>query len=173
MPGGSSGSLDTPTPPPSSGPGGSTAGDVGGTEITVIVQSPNPNINEFIYTSQPEVPGDLGQQSLSSQTQDFQARSFRSNASANIQRPWNHRFRGEREAFKFNLLIQQVLSLAAYAFYILEPWNRLMKVREFLAGTGSSSTPANSEIALIYHITLQLEFKEWQNLKDSDVRWFL
>lgn len=159
--------------PLSGGPANSGGSSVLGTDITTVVVYDN--LEETVRAtgvSTEQTPGDLGYRFVTNQTQDLLTRAYRSNSSLNLFHNWNHRFRGQREAFKFNLLMQQVGALSALVFCTLEPRNRAIRSREFLTGPTHSATPTSSEVALICHIRAQIDFKEYLLLKDADILWF-
>jgi len=160
--------------PSGAGTQGSSGGTVTGSDVTTVVTSAETQVtirDEGIAS--PEIAGNLGQRLITNQTADLVQRAYRANSSSNVQRSWNHRYRGQRESFKFNLLMQQVLALSAWSFTVLEPINRSLRTAEFRTGPQRSDTPTSSEYALIYHIRLQQDFKEWLLLRDADVKWFV
>lgn len=68
--------------------------------------------------------------------------------------------------------MQQVLALSGWVWHILEPKNRALKVQEFLTGPVQNSVATSSELALIYHVSTQIQFKEWLLLRDADIKWY-
>lgn len=163
---------ESPPMGPVDGPAGTSSTTTGSDVTTVVVENGLQDIVRSEGVTDNLVPGDLGQRLITNQTADLVQRAYRVNSAENVQRSWNHRFRGQREAFKFNLLMQQVLTLSALVFATLEPRNRSLRVQEFLTGPASSTTAANSEVALICHIRAQIDFKEWLLLRDADIKWF-
>lgn len=97
----------------------------------------------------------------------LRAKSIREIASLNIMRPWNHRYRGNREAFKFNLILQRLLATSAICFNTLKDRDVPLRNREIVVG------PTDAEVALFYHIREQIRFREYMMLRDSNTRWFV
>lgn len=115
-----------------------------------------------------ETPGDLGTLYLDVNKYLLLMESRRENATLNGIVPINHRYRGHREAPKFNLFIQRVLALVSSLFLTLRSSNAALKTKEL-----TSVYPTEGEIQNIYHVRKQIEFKEWQLLKSDTTRWFL
>lgn len=80
---------------------------------------------------------------------------------------WNHRFKGHREAFKFNLVLQQTLSTISKFTNLSKA---LMNTLESLERT--VMYPTDEEISLFYGTWVQLKFREYHILRDANVRWF-
>jgi hypothetical protein len=122
---------------------------------------------------QDELPGDLGQLFVSSNTLQLTKKSLRSNASTNVASTTrNHRFSGHREHWKFNLAMQTLLATCATMFYILDERNTTARDLEQVLGPAESDSPTLSETALFCHIREQIAFKEWLIMRDADVKWF-
>ena len=115
----------------------------------------------------PEIPGDLGSQYADLNEILLMAESHRALGSFNGMSSVNHRYRGHREANKFNLIIQKVASLCSRLFLQLRSSNNTLKTRE-----SASMYPTDTEITLIYYIQSQIAFKEWLLLKDDNIKWF-
>lgn len=122
---------------------------------------------------QNEVGGDLGQGLITSTRQEFLTKALRMNATQNVPRLHVHRYRGHREAYKFNYYVQSIMQVAAYNYFVLRDRDATLQATEVSMGPASSSTATSSEIALIYHIHKQITFREWMLSRDTDVRWFL
>lgn len=112
------------------------------------------------------IPGDLGQRHIGGSTQVLIAQAIRKTSSDNLFRPWNHRYRGHREAWKFNLIIQQLQAVGAKLFLLLKGKNDNLKISE------QEIMPTEAEIALVYHCREQVRFHEWRLLKDANRSWF-
>lgn len=152
---------------------GSSSGTISGTEIsTIIDQNPINLITRRSGVSNEFDPGDLGSIQLTNTETDFLRQTNRIDDFILTFPSFNHRKRGERESFKFNILIQKILASAAYVFHTLRSKDQSLTLSELNTGPQFSSTPDQSEIALICHINAQLLFKEWLILKDPDIRWF-
>lgn len=92
---------------------------------------------------------------------------LRLNASAGYMRVWNHRFRGHREAFKFNLLMCSALGTMQLCTGKLKPLNSSLSTRE------RAMYPTDIEITNAYHVRAQITFIEYMLLRDDDRRWFI
>lgn len=172
----------------SSGPGGSgppgTSGGTGGEEPSL--PSPGDGLFTAEHTrgrglgapeagGQPgdtpivnETPGDLGSQYLNLNRFLLLAESRRENADVNGITSVNHRHRGHREGSKFNLILQKLITLSCSFFLTLRTWNTTLKTRET-----TQMYPSDTEIENIYHIQAQIQFKEWQLMKDDNRLWFI
>lgn len=160
----------------SPGPGGGAgSGGVSGSDVTTIVVYDG-GYQQVIRSEGievVEVPGDLGQRQLTARGRDLLTRAHRTNSSENLGRNWNHRYRGQQEAFKFNLILQQTLALAAIVFNLLQPRDSVLKTQELnTSPTNNTVDPEDSEVALVYHINTQINFKEWLLMRDADIQWF-
>jgi len=91
----------------------------------------------------------------------------RTSASFNGTTPINLRFRGHREANKFNLMLQKLLTICARLFLQLRAIDITLKTREL-----NDMYPTDTEISELNHIREQLKFKEWMLLKSDDKRWY-
>lgn len=116
----------------------------------------------------PEVPGDLGSIYTTLNTYLLLVESRRENASFNGMTKINNRYRGHREAFKYNLIMQKLAAISAQLYLILKSANDTLKTRETV-----DAYPTDTEVAEIYHIQAQIKFKEWMLLKQEDKKWFL
>lgn len=116
------------------------------------------------YTA--ELPGNLGSLFTDDAQQSLISTALRISSAENFFRPRNHRYRGVREAWKFNLAMQQLMTLVAYTFTILKTKYAALKVTE------TAIMPTSSELAVIYHCREQLRFQEWIVQKDDDREWF-
>lgn len=156
---------------PHDGSGTSTGGsDLGGTTGGGSGSGVGLGVTDL---AQDEVSGDLGSLPITNLRKEFLTKSLRLNAADNVPRLHVHRYRGQREAFKFNYYLQSVMSLSAYVFWALRDRDENLRVQELATGPAEHSTPTSSEVALIYHIQAQITFKEWLLSKDQDVRWFV
>ncbi len=115
-----------------------------------------------------EVGGDLGSRYQSLNSFLLLQEALRENASFNGMRSLNHRYRGHREAGKFNLAIQQVLAMCVTHYLTLKEANTTLQDQEL-----DEMYPTDAEIQAFYHIREQIEFKEWLLLKDENRRWFV
>lgn len=97
----------------------------------------------------------------------LRSRSLREVANENLMRPWNHRYRGHREGFKFNLHLQRLLAQCAYQFNTLKTKDSNLDTVE------SEVYPTDSEIALYSHVFTQIRFKEYLLMRDANVRWYV
>ncbi len=80
----------------------------------------------------------------------------------------NHRYRGHREANKFNLSMQKLITVCTKLYIDLNTANDLLKTSET-----NDVYLTEAEIRDMYHISEQLRFKEWLLLKDVDSAWFI
>lgn len=115
---------------------------------------------------QQEIPGDLGELFSDAVQNSFISQSLRKSAAENFFAPRNHRYRGVREAWKFNLAMQQLITLIASTFTTLKTKYANLKVSE------TTIMPSATELAVIYHCREQLRFQEWIVQKDEDKEWF-
>jgi hypothetical protein len=140
-----------------------TQGSVSGTEEGI---GPGGLITGGAYFSQAEVPGDLGELFSDSIQNSLISSALRKSAAENFFTPRNHRYRGAREAWKFNLAIQQLMALVASTFTTLKARYATLK------GSETTIMPTDTELATIYHCREQLRFQEWIVQKDEDKEWF-
>lgn len=115
-----------------------------------------------------DIPDSLGTMPSSSNQSLTYAESLRENSNNNGMVTVNHRFRGHREAYKFNLLMQKILTACGNLFLILRQANNRLTEQEL-----NSVYPTETEVALITHIREQVRFKEWLLLKDDNQKWFI
>ena len=64
-------------------------------------------------------------------------------------------------------MIQRLVTLCCKLFLTLRTSNTTLQTRETI-----DMYPTDTEIQEIYHVREQIEFKEWQLLKDSNKKWF-
>lgn len=152
------GSSDYPTS------GGGTTVTTAGTDTGLGSPTYTVGSNEVIA----EIPGDLGTRSRTQSTDLLLKEAYRSNASLNLFRPWNHRYRGHRESNKFNLNIQNLLLVSAQTYRTLRSADEALQALEM-----TTLYPPDADITNIYHIHAQLVFKEWMLLKDDNINWFV
>jgi hypothetical protein len=114
------------------------------------------------------VPGDLGDLYASTNRKLLLVEALRRNSTFNGIVPSNHRYRGHREAPKFNLTMQKLVTICARLFLTLRTANLLLEGSEL-----DDMYPTDTEIRKIYHISAQIRFKEWQLLKDDNKKWFV
>jgi hypothetical protein len=167
----------------SSNPGGiGPEGGAGGT-TTPVPGLPVPGLDMFKefevslgdvsldgYGSQvlnEEIAGDLGETYLNLNRHLLLSEARRDSAAFNGISHVNHRYRGHRESNKFNLMMQKVVTICNALFFPLRAANQILKTREL-----DDMYPTDTEIAELYHTSVQIMFKEWQLLKDDDKRWF-
>ena len=135
--------------------------------VADTVQSDNFGSNGSV-TVTPEVDGDLGSLYMNLNTYLLLQQSRRQNSTLNgIYMP-NHRYRGHREANKFNLVIQSMLTQCVSMFLTLRTSNLALTTSEI-----TDMYPTETEIQKVYHVQQQLRFKEWLLMKDEDKRWFV
>lgn len=144
--------------------GGSVTTTIVGTETGL--GSPTYTIGSNIIIS--EIEGDLGTRTRTQNTDLLLKESYRANASVNFFRPWNHRYRGHREAGKFNLNLQNLLLVSAQTYITLRNADSALQTLEL-----ANMYPPDADIANIYHIHLQITFKEWMLLRDDNINWFV
>lgn len=113
-----------------------------------------------------EIPGDLGQQGVSEELANISVQAVQQSRGLNIPSQSNCRYRGPREAVKFNLLAQAVLWLAAQIKLTLQP------IESELETKLNNTYPSDDDIASIRHAIAQLRFLEFLKLKGNNVRWF-
>lgn len=111
--------------------------------------------------------GDLGDPNYNFNTRLLLNKAYRETAQENVLTPLNHRYRGNREAWKFLLPMQRLLAFSSSEYISLEERYRNLETTE------SQSCLTDDEISTIYHIMKQIRFKEWLLLKDTNVRWFV
>lgn len=78
----------------------------------------------------------------------------------------NHRFRGVREAKKFQLAMQRV------AGQVLRNREALLTPETALAAAEDAVYPLDADIAKAQHVLEQTRFYEWVRMKKLDTRWF-
>jgi hypothetical protein len=150
------------------GGGSSTPGGTGPTTIQQISDvDPVASLSSDKIISS-EKPGDLGSLYLDKNRFLLLAESRRDNASFNGLATVNLRFRGHREANKFNLIMQKLVTICASLFLTLRSSNKTLITRE-----STDMYPTDTEIEELYHIREQITFKEWLLLKDDNKRWYL
>jgi hypothetical protein len=113
-----------------------------------------------------EIPGDLGQLGVSEELANISVQAVQQSRGLNVPSQSNCRYRGPREAVKFNLLAQSVLWLAAQVKLTLQP------VEEEIETKLDNIYPSDDDIASVRHAVAQLRFLEFLKLKGSNVRWF-
>lgn len=114
-----------------------------------------------------DIPGDLGTLYLDKNKFLLLKESIRENASFSGIPEINIRYRGHREANKFNLVLQRLLTVCAYFYLQLRASNELLTTRELV-----NMYPTDDEISYVYHVQTQINFKEWMLLKDDNKRWY-
>jgi hypothetical protein len=117
-------------------------------------------------------PGDLGDIQISILGETLQARSLRQIASENLPFFPRFRYRGQRESFKFQLIIQSLSTTAASMYLQLRTKFYSLRNSETQIQVQSTTNPSTSELSQIYHVMEQITFKEWLLIKDTDERWF-
>jgi hypothetical protein len=135
--------------------------------IRDVIIPPTPGIINPKTPGTVELPGDLGTIGKTWDTLAMIQKAYRSSASANFYTPWNHRYRGNREAFKFNLFLQRIGQMIAFVTLTLRTKNTTLATKE--AALYSTDT----ELAAVQHIREQIRFKEYMLLRDNDKRWFI
>lgn len=127
-------------------------------------------LNGFVGTDvvTPEIPGDLGTLYLDTNRFLLLAEARRENANFNGLSAVNLRFRGHREANKFNLMMQKLVTICGSLFLTLRTSNITLTTRE-----SEDLYPTDTEIQTLYHIREQITFKEWYLLRDDNKRWYL
>jgi hypothetical protein len=153
--------------------GGGDTGNTGGTGTGGSGGGTGTGTGGNTTLSQQDVPGDLGQRTVTVLADVLIRKALRMNASQNVARLHVHRYRGHREAFKFNYYVQSVMQQAAYTYFMLRDRDKSLRTVELALGPASSSTATSSENAMIYHVRKQVEFREWMLSKDADIRWFV
>ena len=116
----------------------------------------------------PEDPGDLGTRFTNLNTYLLLIEARRLSSTVNGSSPQNHRYRGHREAHKFNLEMQRTVTLCCSLFLTLRAANVTLTTSEV-----DDMYPTDAEISSFYHSAEQLRFIEWLTLKDEDKRWFV
>lgn len=114
-----------------------------------------------------EVPGDLGTNYSNLNRYLLTSDANRDNGTFNGMVQFNHRYMGHRESTKYNLAIQQLLTICCSLYLTLYPANAALTSSETVA-----MYPTDTEISCVYHVREQMEFKEWLISKDADVQWF-
>jgi len=132
----------------------------------------NTNLDDTTAVTDTDIPlsdtNDLGTTYLNYSTYLLLQESRRLSGDFNGFIPPNHRYRGHREANKFNLSIQKLIAVCTKLFIDLNTANETLKTSE-----ANDVYLTEAEIQNIYHISEQLRFKEWLLLKDVDSNWFI
>jgi hypothetical protein len=81
--------------------------------------------------------------------------------------PWNHRYKGHREAFKFNAVMYNCIALFQKMTNILAQKNENLGVSE------SGIYPTSSEVSAFNYVRNQIRHKEYLLMRDSNKRWFV
>lgn len=114
--------------------------------------------------------GDLGSRYISGSYLVYITQSLRDfaagGANAGLNYP-NQRYRGWREAHKFNLVIQEMAAASAHVYSTLITRNNALSVSET-----QDAYPTDEEVALLYHIRAQTRLREWLILRDISVTWY-
>ncbi len=114
-----------------------------------------------------DVPGDLGTRFMSENTYLAIIESRRANANLLTFSSPNMRFRGHREAVKFNYCIQRILNLCVTLYLSMKTKFDALTTQE------AAIYPTDTEVSEIYHVLEQIRFKEWLLLKDDNIKWFI
>ena len=78
----------------------------------------------------------------------------------------NHRYRGPRESYKFNLLLQNIVALGGYV-------DQSIRGFEAVADSINRQTYETDEnLSNLYHLQRQVEFEEFLLSRSSGVQWF-
>lgn len=113
-----------------------------------------------------EIPGDLGSLYMNLNRFLLLAESKRENQTFIGLVSYNHRFRGHREAHKFNLFMQKLLTICSSLYLDMNTANNSLRTQELQV------YPTDTEITEVYHVYQQIRFKEWLLSKEEDDRWF-
>lgn len=145
--------------------------DAGGGTIQtpdIPIADPGDGSSPGSSTVVPEVPGDLGTRFTNLSTYLLLIEARRQSSTINGMYPYNHRYRGHREAHKFNLEMQRTVTMCGLLYLSLRDANTSLTTSEI-----DSMYPTDTEIQNYYHCSEQLRFKEWLLIKDEDKRWYI
>ena len=90
----------------------------------------------------------------------------RENASENLFTRQNHRFRGNRESYKFNLAMNRFLAVQVNTLLTLKNSKVIAQNNEL------SVYPTYTEMRYFYAARSRCRFAEYQILKSADQKWF-
>lgn len=127
-----------------------------------IILNPLSNVFEFI----PEIPGDLGCLEATPNDQYIRYRVQVEGTSENVGFFEQNRYRGVRESFKFNLLVQQLIFLWGLVEAKFSPLENLMETKE------DALYPTDDQVAALYRCRTQVEYAEYRILKSAKNLWW-